>query len=272
VLDRGPGPQLSIGDGEVRITWNGLRRFGSDRWWPADGEVSLFNLGAVRTTRYRYLGTKTPRARRSPCRRAHIDPAAGGRGRRGGRVGCRALRRCPGRSNRGQTRPGRARRVQQRHHPVGGRRAGRRGRPGRRRAAAAARSLARRVHRGPMPSGPGRRGPGRRTCFNGDATEAAGQRLVDRWWCDLPRRPRTAPRRSRRREPELALASARPASLAAVENTLARATGQSRVFVRPGQSAWIAPDPSAISCRTSPHHTSQRRTPDAECYVGDGAR
>lgn len=43
------------------ITWKELRRrFCGDRWWPADGEVILFNPGAVQTTRYRYRGTKIP--------------------------------------------------------------------------------------------------------------------------------------------------------------------------------------------------------------------
>ena len=31
-----------------------------DGWWPADGDVILFNPGAVRTTRYRYRGTQDP--------------------------------------------------------------------------------------------------------------------------------------------------------------------------------------------------------------------
>ncbi len=43
------------------ITWKELRRrFCSDGWWPADGDVILFNPSAVRTTRYRYRGTKIP--------------------------------------------------------------------------------------------------------------------------------------------------------------------------------------------------------------------
>ncbi len=43
------------------ITWKELRRrFCAAGWWPADGEVILFNPGAVRTTRYRYRGTKIP--------------------------------------------------------------------------------------------------------------------------------------------------------------------------------------------------------------------
>jgi len=44
-----------------KITWKELRRrFCGNRWWPADGEVILFNPSAVRTTRYRYRGTKIP--------------------------------------------------------------------------------------------------------------------------------------------------------------------------------------------------------------------
>jgi RNA-directed DNA polymerase len=43
------------------ITWKELRRrYGNGGWWPADGEVILFNPGAVQTTRYRYRGTKIP--------------------------------------------------------------------------------------------------------------------------------------------------------------------------------------------------------------------
>ena len=43
------------------ITWKELRRrFCVNRWWPADGDVIMFNPGAVRTTRYRYRGTKIP--------------------------------------------------------------------------------------------------------------------------------------------------------------------------------------------------------------------
>jgi RNA-directed DNA polymerase len=45
----------------LRITWKKLRRrFCGGGWWPADGEVALFNPGAVKTTRYRYRGTKIP--------------------------------------------------------------------------------------------------------------------------------------------------------------------------------------------------------------------
>ncbi len=43
------------------ITWKDLRRrFCGNGWWPADGEVTLFDPGAVQTTRYRYRGTKIP--------------------------------------------------------------------------------------------------------------------------------------------------------------------------------------------------------------------
>lgn len=44
-----------------RNTWKELRRrFTVDGWWPADGEVILFNPGAVAPTRYSYRGTKIP--------------------------------------------------------------------------------------------------------------------------------------------------------------------------------------------------------------------
>ncbi|MFC7479130.1 group II intron maturase-specific domain-containing protein [Luedemannella flava] len=44
-----------------RITWKELRRrFCAGGWWPTDGKVTLFNPGAVSTTRYRYRGTKIP--------------------------------------------------------------------------------------------------------------------------------------------------------------------------------------------------------------------
>jgi RNA-directed DNA polymerase len=43
------------------IAWKELRRrFCIDGWWPADGDVIMFNPGAVRTTRYQYRGTKIP--------------------------------------------------------------------------------------------------------------------------------------------------------------------------------------------------------------------
>jgi RNA-directed DNA polymerase len=44
-----------------RATWSQLRRrYCPDGWWPAEGEVTLFNPGAVRTTRYRYRGAAIP--------------------------------------------------------------------------------------------------------------------------------------------------------------------------------------------------------------------
>jgi RNA-directed DNA polymerase len=44
-----------------RVTWKQLRRrYCPDGWWPAEGEVRLFNPGAVRTTRYRYRGAAIP--------------------------------------------------------------------------------------------------------------------------------------------------------------------------------------------------------------------
>jgi RNA-directed DNA polymerase len=44
-----------------RTTWKDLRRRYCDgAWWPTDGEVRLFNPGAVGTTRYRYRGTAIP--------------------------------------------------------------------------------------------------------------------------------------------------------------------------------------------------------------------
>jgi RNA-directed DNA polymerase len=43
------------------ITWKELRRRCCDGGrWPADGDVIMFNPGAVRTTRYRYRGTEIP--------------------------------------------------------------------------------------------------------------------------------------------------------------------------------------------------------------------
>jgi RNA-directed DNA polymerase len=35
-------------------------RYCHGRWWPADGQVSLFDLATVTTTRYRYRGAKIP--------------------------------------------------------------------------------------------------------------------------------------------------------------------------------------------------------------------
>jgi RNA-directed DNA polymerase len=44
-----------------RATWKELRRrYCPDGWWPAEGEVALFNPAAVRTTRYRYRGAAIP--------------------------------------------------------------------------------------------------------------------------------------------------------------------------------------------------------------------
>ena len=44
-----------------KTNWTELRRrFTVDGWWPADGDVVLFNPGGVRTTRYRYRGAKIP--------------------------------------------------------------------------------------------------------------------------------------------------------------------------------------------------------------------
>jgi RNA-directed DNA polymerase len=44
-----------------KTNWKELRRrFTVDGWWPADGDVVLFNPGGVRTTRYRYRGAKIP--------------------------------------------------------------------------------------------------------------------------------------------------------------------------------------------------------------------
>jgi RNA-directed DNA polymerase len=44
-----------------KATWKDLRRrFTCDGWWPADGEVVLFNPAGVSTRRYYYRGTKIP--------------------------------------------------------------------------------------------------------------------------------------------------------------------------------------------------------------------
>jgi RNA-directed DNA polymerase len=44
-----------------RMNWKELRRrYCGGGWWPADGKVTLFNPGQVRTTRYRYRGTAIP--------------------------------------------------------------------------------------------------------------------------------------------------------------------------------------------------------------------
>jgi RNA-directed DNA polymerase len=44
-----------------RMNWKELRRrYCGGGWWPADGKVTLFNPGKVRTTRYRYRGAAIP--------------------------------------------------------------------------------------------------------------------------------------------------------------------------------------------------------------------
>lgn len=44
-----------------KATWKELRRrFTCDGWWPAEGEVVLFNPAGVSTRRYYYRGTKIP--------------------------------------------------------------------------------------------------------------------------------------------------------------------------------------------------------------------
>ena len=44
-----------------KMNWRELRRrYCGGGWWPADGEVTLFNPGKVRTTRYRYRGAAIP--------------------------------------------------------------------------------------------------------------------------------------------------------------------------------------------------------------------
>ena len=44
-----------------KTTWKELRRrYTCDGWWPADGEVILFNPAGVSTRRYYYRGTKIP--------------------------------------------------------------------------------------------------------------------------------------------------------------------------------------------------------------------
>jgi RNA-directed DNA polymerase len=43
------------------MNWKELRRrYCGGGWWPADGKVTLFNPGKVRTTRYRYRGAAIP--------------------------------------------------------------------------------------------------------------------------------------------------------------------------------------------------------------------
>ncbi|MGH9258285.1 MAG: group II intron maturase-specific domain-containing protein [Acidimicrobiales bacterium] len=43
-----------------RLNWEQLRRRHLPGWWPTEGEVRLFNPGAVTTTRYRYRGAAIP--------------------------------------------------------------------------------------------------------------------------------------------------------------------------------------------------------------------
>jgi RNA-directed DNA polymerase len=43
-----------------RINWKELRRRYLPRWWPMQGEVRMFNPGAVRIVRHRYRGAKIP--------------------------------------------------------------------------------------------------------------------------------------------------------------------------------------------------------------------
>lgn len=44
-----------------KANWKQLRRrYCQGGWWPADGQVILFNPAAVATTRYRYRGSKIP--------------------------------------------------------------------------------------------------------------------------------------------------------------------------------------------------------------------
>ncbi|MGH3715978.1 MAG: group II intron maturase-specific domain-containing protein [Micromonosporaceae bacterium] len=43
----------------ARITWKSLRRrYCNGGWWPADGNVVMIDPTRIRTTRYRYRGTK----------------------------------------------------------------------------------------------------------------------------------------------------------------------------------------------------------------------
>jgi RNA-directed DNA polymerase len=51
-----------------KTSWKNLRRqYCGGGWWPADGQVKLFNPGAVRTTRYRYRGAAIPTPWPSPA-------------------------------------------------------------------------------------------------------------------------------------------------------------------------------------------------------------
>jgi RNA-directed DNA polymerase len=43
-----------------KLNWKQLRRRHLPRWWPTDGEVTLFDASAVPITRYRYRGTQIP--------------------------------------------------------------------------------------------------------------------------------------------------------------------------------------------------------------------
>jgi RNA-directed DNA polymerase len=43
-----------------RISWKELRRRYLPGWWPTQGEVRMFNPGAVRIVRHRYRGAKIP--------------------------------------------------------------------------------------------------------------------------------------------------------------------------------------------------------------------
>jgi len=45
---------------EPRASWKQIRRRHLNGWWPVDGEVVLFNPGAVAVTRYRYRGNRIP--------------------------------------------------------------------------------------------------------------------------------------------------------------------------------------------------------------------
>ena len=73
-----PGGQFSpaVDSKHPGITWKELRRrYCSGGWWPADGDVIMFNPGAVRTTRYRYRGNKIPFTVAERCMRtSSTDP------------------------------------------------------------------------------------------------------------------------------------------------------------------------------------------------------
>ena len=57
----------------LRANWKQLRRRYLPRWWPTEGEVMLFNPGAVPVTRYRYRGARIP----SPWAEHRIGPKVG---------------------------------------------------------------------------------------------------------------------------------------------------------------------------------------------------